>query len=43
MSPGLILLVPQRIGGPLWGVIVPAVILLVALWVTWALYKHFSE
>lgn len=34
---------PQRIGGPLWGVFVPAAILLVALWVTWALYKHFSD
>jgi len=43
MSLSLILLAPQRIGSPLWGVFVPAVILLVALWVTWALYRHFSE
>lgn len=43
MSAGVILIFAGRIGGPLWGVIVPGVILLVALWVTWALYKHFSE
>lgn len=43
MNPSVVLAAPERIGGPLWGIIVPAVILLVALWVTWALYKHFSE
>jgi hypothetical protein len=43
MSADTILVESQRIGGPLWGVIVPGVILLAALWVTWALYKHFSE
>jgi hypothetical protein len=34
---------PQRIGGPLWGIIIPAVILLVSIVVTWALYKHFAK
>ena len=41
----LLLLVQQtqRIGAPWMGVVIPAVILLVSCWVTWALYKHFSE
>lgn len=43
MSALILLQQAQRIGGPAWGIVVPAVILLVALWVTWALYKHFSD
>lgn len=43
MSAAMILAAAHRIGGPLWGIVVPGVILLVAMWVTWALYKHFSE
>ena len=34
---------PQRIGSPILGIVIPAVILLISCWVTWALYKHFSE
>lgn len=34
---------PQRIGGPMLGIIIPAVILLVSAIVTWALYKHFAK
>lgn len=34
---------PQRIGGPFWGIFIPAVILLVSIAVTWALYKHFAK
>ncbi len=33
----------ERIGSPVLGIVIPAVILLVACWVTWALYKHFAE
>jgi hypothetical protein len=34
---------PERIGSPILGVIIPAVILLVACFVTWALYRHFAK
>ncbi len=31
------------IGSPILGIIIPAVVLLVSCWVTWALYKHFAK
>ena len=33
----------QRIGSPWMGVVIPAALLIFSCWVTWALYKHFSE
>lgn len=39
----LLLQETQRIGSPVLGIVIPAVILVVACWVTWALYKHFAE
>ncbi len=32
-----------RIGSPLLGVAIPAVVFLVSFVLTWALYKHFSR
>lgn len=34
---------PERIGGPWMGIVIPAAILLLSCWVTWSLYKHFSD
>ena len=34
---------PQRIGSPIIGIVVPAVILVISCIVTWALYKHFAK
>lgn len=31
------------IGGPLWTVVVPAALLVVAIWGTWLLYRHFAK
>jgi hypothetical protein len=31
------------IGGPIWTVVVPAVLLVVAIWGTWLLYRHFAR
>jgi hypothetical protein len=31
------------IGGPFWTVVVPAALLLVAIWGTWLLYRHFAR
>lgn len=31
------------IGGPLWSVVVPALLLLVATAATWILYRHFAD
>lgn len=31
------------IGGPLWSVVVPAVLFLVAAAATWLLYRHFAR
>ncbi len=39
----LLVQAPQRIGSPILGLVIPAVILLISCWVTWALYKHFSK
>jgi len=33
----------ERIGSPVLGIVIPAVILLVSCVVTWALYKHFAK
>lgn len=43
MSFAALLDAPQRIGPPWMGVVIPAVILILSCWVTWALYKHFSD
>lgn len=31
------------IGGPLWSLVVPALLLLVATAATWLLYRHFAR
>jgi hypothetical protein len=31
------------IGGPIWTVVVPAALLVVAIWGTWLLYRHFAK
>ena len=33
----------EKIGDPILGIIIPGVILLISIVVTWALYKHFSK
>lgn len=30
------------IGGPIWTIVVPAVLLFVSIWGTWMLYRHFA-
>jgi F0F1-type ATP synthase membrane subunit c/vacuolar-type H+-ATPase subunit K len=30
------------IGGPVWTIVVPAALLLVSIWGTWMLYRHFA-
>ncbi len=30
------------IGGPVWTVVVPAALLIVSIWGTWMLYRHFA-
>jgi hypothetical protein len=39
----LLLAETQRIGPAWMGIVVPAAILLLSCWVTWALYKHFAK
>ncbi len=34
---------PERIGSPLYGIIIPGFILIVSFIVTWMMYKHFSK
>ncbi len=34
---------PQRIGDPILGIIIPAIILIISFIVTWALFKHFDK
>ena len=43
MSALILLQQTERIGSPVMGIVVPAVILLVSCVVTWALYKHFAK
>jgi hypothetical protein len=31
------------IGGPIWTIVVPAALLLVSIWGTWMLYRHFAK
>lgn len=31
------------ISGPIWTIVVPAALLLVSIWGTWLLYRHFSR
>jgi hypothetical protein len=31
------------ISGPVWTIVVPAALLLVSIWGTWLLYRHFSR
>jgi hypothetical protein len=33
----------DKIGDPILGIIIPGSILLLSIFVTWALYKHFSK
>ena len=35
--------VPARIGPPILGIIVPAIVFVVSFVLTWMLYKHFSR
>lgn len=32
-----------RIGSPLLGVVIPAIVFVFAFWITWLLYRHFSR
>ncbi len=43
MSTLILLQQTERIGSPVLGIVIPAVILLVSCVVTWALYKHFAK
>ncbi len=31
------------IGGPIWTIVVPAALLVVSIWGTWLLYRHFAK
>ncbi len=31
------------IGGPIWTIVVPAALLIVSIWGTWMLYRHFAR
>jgi len=31
------------IGGPVWTIVVPAALLVVSIWGTWLLYRHFAK
>jgi len=33
----------KRVGGPLWGIIIPGIIFAISFVLTWMLYKHFSR
>ena len=37
------LMLAERIGSPLLGIILPALILIVSFWVAWALYRKFTK
>lgn len=39
----MIALLAERIGSPLLGIIIPALILGISTWVTWLLYKKFTK
>ena len=39
----LSIIVPERLGSPIWGVIIPALIFLVAFSLTYWLYRRFSR
>lgn len=32
-----------RLGSPIWGVIIPAVVFAVSFVLTWLLYRHYSK
>jgi len=32
-----------RVGAPILGIIIPAIVFVISFVVTWALYKHFSK
>ena len=38
-----LLTVPGRLGSPLLGVVIPAVVFGISFVLTWMLYRHFSE
>jgi hypothetical protein len=31
------------IGGPIWTIVAPGVLLIVSIWGTWLLYRHFAK
>ena len=33
----------QRVGSPVWGIVIPAVVFGVSFVLTWLLYRHFSR
>ena len=35
--------IDQRIGSPILGIIIPAVIFIISIVVTWLLYRHFTK
>lgn len=43
MNMVLLLVETTRIGSPILGIIIPAVILIFSFIVTWLLYRHFSR
>lgn len=43
MMATILLLQTERIGGELMGIVIPAAVLLVSFFLTWKLYKKFSD
>jgi len=41
MTPAVLL--SARIGSPILGIVIPAVVFLISFVVTWMLYRHFSR
>ena len=38
-----ILQTAERIGGAYWGILIPAAVLAISVYLTWRLYKRFSD
>jgi len=38
-----ILQTAERIGSSYWGILIPAVVLAISVYLTWKLYKRFSD
>ncbi|MFQ5822790.1 MAG: hypothetical protein ACE5JB_01915 [bacterium] len=43
MKAVILLIETARVGSPILGVIIPGVILIISLVLTWMLYRHFSR